>query len=73
MINRVSRPQKVLYYSLLALMAVVILFPIYYMITISLKLPRDIYRTPSLLPVQSNAPELPRPVGHQSFPDQHPQ
>ena len=51
MINRVSRPQKVLYYSLLALLAVVILFPIYYMIIISLKLPRDIYRVPSLLPV----------------------
>lgn len=30
-------------------MALVILFPIYYMISISLKVPRDIYRTPSLL------------------------
>lgn len=51
MIGRTTRPQKVLYYSLLALLAVVILFPIYYMVIISLKLPRDIYRLPSLLPL----------------------
>jgi multiple sugar transport system permease protein len=51
MIGRIRTPQKVLYYSLLTLLAVVILFPIYYMIIISLKLPRDIYRLPSLLPV----------------------
>jgi multiple sugar transport system permease protein len=36
---------------LLALLALMILFPIYYMLMISLKLPRDIYRLPSLLPV----------------------
>jgi multiple sugar transport system permease protein len=30
---------------------VIIIFPIYYMITISLKIPRDIYRTPSILPL----------------------
>ncbi|MEZ4662291.1 MAG: carbohydrate ABC transporter permease [Caldilineaceae bacterium] len=34
-------------------MAIVILFPIYYMISISLKLPKDIYRTPSLLPLNA--------------------
>ena len=51
MIGRISTPQKILYYSLLALLALVILFPIYYMIIISLKLPRDIYRVPSLLPI----------------------
>lgn len=51
MIGRIHRPQKVLYYSLLTLLALMILFPIYYMIIISLKLPRDIYRLPSLLPV----------------------
>jgi len=51
MIGRMTRPQKVLYYSLLALLALVILFPIYYMVIISLKLPRDIYRKPSLLPI----------------------
>ena len=51
MIGRIRTPQKMLYYSLLVLLAVVILFPIYYMAIISLKLPRDIYRKPSLLPI----------------------
>jgi multiple sugar transport system permease protein len=37
-------------YLLLALVALIILFPIYWMISISLKLPRDIYRVPSLVP-----------------------
>ncbi|HEY3288772.1 MAG TPA: carbohydrate ABC transporter permease, partial [Anaerolineae bacterium] len=41
---------KFLYYSLLILLALFIIFPIYYMVTISLKTPRDIYREPSLLP-----------------------
>lgn len=53
MFYRVSLPQKFLYYSLLVLLALVILFPIYYMIIVSLKLPRDIYRTPSLLPINA--------------------
>jgi multiple sugar transport system permease protein len=48
-LTRLSLQQKVLYYSLLILLAVFILFPIYYMFTVSLKTPRDIYRTPSLL------------------------
>jgi multiple sugar transport system permease protein len=51
MIGRIRTPQKILYYSLLALLGLVILFPIYYMLIISLKLPRDIYRKPSLLPI----------------------
>ena len=51
MIGRIRTPQKILYYGLLTLLALMILFPIYYMIIISLKLPRDIYRLPSLLPV----------------------
>jgi multiple sugar transport system permease protein len=51
MIGRMTRLQKLLYYSVLALLALVILFPIYYMVIISLKLPRDIYRKPSLLPI----------------------
>jgi multiple sugar transport system permease protein len=37
-------------YLVLFLVAVLILFPIYWMVTISLKLPRDIYRVPSLIP-----------------------
>jgi multiple sugar transport system permease protein len=50
MLYKSSFRQKLLYYTLLALLALVILFPIYYMLVISLKLPKDIYRTPSLLP-----------------------
>ncbi|MBZ0299275.1 MAG: carbohydrate ABC transporter permease [Anaerolineae bacterium] len=38
---------------LLVIMALVILFPIYYMVIVSLKLPKDIYRTPSLLPINA--------------------
>src|SRR3954464_15812936 len=51
MIGRIRTPQKILYYSLLTLLGLMILFPIYYMVIISLKLPRDIYRKPSLLPI----------------------
>lgn len=51
MLHKLSLRQKILYYTLLILLALVILFPIYYMISISLKLPRDIYRSPSLLPM----------------------
>ncbi len=51
MVGRIRTPQKLLYYSLLVLLGLIILFPIYYMIIISLKLPRDIYRKPSLLPI----------------------
>jgi multiple sugar transport system permease protein len=51
MIGRIRTSQKLLYYSLLTLLALMILFPIYYMVIISLKLPRDIYRKPSLLPI----------------------
>jgi ABC-type glycerol-3-phosphate transport system permease component len=48
---RLSPIQKVATYGLLGLLALTVLFPIYYMILISLKLPRDIYRTPSLWPL----------------------
>lgn len=53
MLGKLTLPQKILFYALLILLAIVILFPIYYMISISLKLPRDIYRSPSLLPVNA--------------------
>jgi multiple sugar transport system permease protein len=53
MFYRVSLPQKILYYALLVVLALVILFPIYYMVIVSLKLPKDIYRTPSLLPINA--------------------
>jgi multiple sugar transport system permease protein len=42
--------RSVALYAIIALLLVVILFPVYWMITISLKIPRDIYRTPSLWP-----------------------
>ena len=50
MLYRLTLGQKLLYYTLLGLLALMILFPIYYMFIISLKLPAAIYRTPSLLP-----------------------
>ena len=53
MLNKLTLQQKLLYYSLLILLVLIILFPIYYMISISLKLPKDIYRTPSLLPINA--------------------
>jgi multiple sugar transport system permease protein len=52
MLSRLTTRQKILIYGLLILLAIAIIFPIYYMATISLKLPRDIYRLPSLLPLR---------------------
>ena len=37
-------------YALLLVVCVLVLFPIYWMLTISFKTPRDIYRAPSLFP-----------------------
>jgi multiple sugar transport system permease protein len=48
--HHISLSRKVFYYASLVTLAFVILFPIYYMLLISLKTPKDIYRTPSLLP-----------------------
>jgi multiple sugar transport system permease protein len=53
MFDRTTWWQSLLYYTLLILVAIAILFPVYYMFSISLKLPKDIYRTPSLLPVNA--------------------
>ena len=53
MFDKPTLAQKVLYYTLLVLLALAILFPIYYMLVVSLKLPKDIYRSPSLLPVNA--------------------
>ncbi len=53
MFDRTTWWQSILYYTLLILVAIAILFPVYYMFNISLKLPKDIYRTPSLLPVNA--------------------
>lgn len=49
--SRLGPVRTLVTYGLLGLLAVLILFPIYYMVLISLKLPKDIYRTPSLWPV----------------------
>ena len=64
---RLSPTQKVVTYGLLGLLALVILFPIYYMVLISLKLPKDIYRTPSLLPLGATLKNYVDLVSTQSF------
>ncbi len=46
--------QKIMYYVLLIVVAIIILFPIYFMFMVSLKQPKDIYRTPSLLPLNAS-------------------
>jgi multiple sugar transport system permease protein len=53
MLQRTTTTQKIIFYALLVLLALVILFPIYYMMIVSLKTPKDIYRTPSLLPTNA--------------------
>jgi len=52
-LDKLTLRQKILYYGLLILVALAIIFPIYFMLIVSLKLPRDIYRTPSLLPLNA--------------------
>ncbi|MFY8032391.1 MAG: hypothetical protein ACOVO5_11220, partial [Devosia sp.] len=41
---------RVLSYALLGIAVILVLFPIYWMVITSLKLPREIYRVPSLWP-----------------------
>ena len=53
MLQKLSLSQKIVSYTSLVLLALVILFPIYYMLLVSLKLPADIYRRPTLLPVNA--------------------
>jgi multiple sugar transport system permease protein len=67
MFGRIRTSQKILYYSLLALLGLVILFPIYYMLIISLKLPRDIYRKPSLLPIGATGQNYVELLAKQGF------
>ena len=52
MLTKLSPAQKLFCYAALLLIALFILFPIYYMVSVSIKLPRDIYRDPSLLPLR---------------------
>ncbi len=49
MLNRLTTGQKIVIYASLILLALLILFPIYFMLTVSFKTQRDIYRVPSLL------------------------
>jgi len=42
--------KSLLIYGVMAILAFTIAFPVYWMLTISLKIPRDIYRTPALWP-----------------------
>jgi multiple sugar transport system permease protein len=61
MLNKLTTGQKILIYGCLILLAILILFPIYYMATVSFKTQRDIYRVPSLLivnPTLRNYTEL---------------
>lgn len=53
MLGRLTLQQKIVYYTLLIILALFILFPVYYMLIVSLKLPKDIYRSPSLLPINA--------------------
>ncbi len=61
MVTRLSLPQKLIAYGLLIALALFILFPIYFMGITSLKTVRDIYRLPSLLPVN------PTPINYESL------
>ena len=45
-----SRLRGILTYAVLIVVCLIIIFPIYWMLTISLKTSRDIYRVPSLIP-----------------------
>jgi multiple sugar transport system permease protein len=45
-----GRLRRVLTYLVLIIVCLIIIFPLYWMLTISIKTSRDIYRTPSLLP-----------------------
>jgi multiple sugar transport system permease protein len=67
MIGKLSLPQKLLAYGALGLVALLILFPIYYMLIISLKIPRDIYRVPSLLPVNATLKNYSDLITRQDF------
>ncbi len=42
--------RMLLTYAVLAVVCLIVIFPIYWMVTIALKTPRDIYRMPSLIP-----------------------
>ena len=53
MLGKFDWRRGIIYYTLLIIIALIIIFPIYYMGLISLKVPKDIYRSPSLLPINA--------------------
>jgi multiple sugar transport system permease protein len=67
MLDKLNRGQKITYAVLLVIMAIVILFPIYYMLIVSFKLPKDIYRTPSLLPINLTPRNYQELLGERNF------
>lgn len=67
MLNKLSTGQKIFVYGALVLLALFILFPIYYMLIISLKTARDIYRLPSVLPVNPTLINYTQLFGAQGF------
>ena len=65
--TRMNWAQKTGLYALLAALAVFVLFPIYFMMIVSLKTPRDIYRVPSLLPLNPTLQNYVDLFGDQGF------
>jgi multiple sugar transport system permease protein len=69
MATRLSLAQKIIAYGSLAALALFILFPVYFMAITSLKTVRDIYRLPSLLPVNPTLINYEQLVGTWKFLD----
>lgn len=69
MATRLSLAQKIIAYASLAALALFILFPVYFMAITSLKTVRDIYRLPSLLPVNPTLINYEQLVGTWKFLD----
>jgi multiple sugar transport system permease protein len=69
MATRLTLVQKIIAYGALAALALFILFPVYFMAITSLKTVRDIYRLPSLLPVNVTLINFEQLVGTWKFLD----
>ena len=67
MLQRNTLSQKIFIYAMLLLLAAFIIFPIYFMSIVSLKTTRDIYRVPSLLPVNPTPQNYEQLFGTQNF------
>lgn len=61
------RPQVVFTYVALVVVVLLVLFPLYWMFTISLKTPRDIYRDPSLWPRNITGDNFATLLGRRNF------